>query len=185
MTRVPGAAAAPPTRLRAAVRIVLIAALTGVTVWAGARWLFPDDATEIRAALERLIAVTQGAEDDDDIGRLARASAVRRELTLDATANPGPPIPPLTGRDAIVGLAARLVGTVPNLEMTLPDVAIVVAPDRRRAAVQVTLETRFLDHAGEWRHDTRQLDLVFTRVDRQWLLRTITRGQAPHPLDHR
>jgi hypothetical protein len=92
---------------------LVVAALAGL--WIGWHWLVPGDEAQIVAVLDRIAdGVSSGAE-EGDMARLARAASLRHEFAPDVTVDAGPPFQRLTGREAIIGAAARTAGVVRNL----------------------------------------------------------------------
>lgn len=154
---------------------IVVAAAAGL--WFGWQWLFPSDEARIVAVLERIAdGVSIGAA-EGDVGRLARAASLRNEFAPDITVDAGPPFERIRGREAIIGAAARTSGRVRNLQITFPDVAITVAPDRQSATALVSAEARFDDGAGPG-IDARELELEFTRNDDDWVISAVTLVQA-------
>jgi hypothetical protein len=150
---------------------LVVAALAGL--WIGWHWLFPGDEAQIVAVLDRIAdGVSSGAE-EGDMGRLARAASLRHEFAPDVTVDAGPPFQRLTGREAIIGAAARTAGVARNLSITFPDVSIAVAADRQSATAVVTAEARFDDVGGPGL-DARELELAFTRHEGHWVISAVT-----------
>jgi hypothetical protein len=161
--------------IQRSVLLVLIVA----SVWIGWRWLFPNDEAQIEAVLER-VADAVGSRGDPhtapngaNVQAIARAASLGRELAADVSMDAGPPLGRLTGRDAVLGVAARVNGTARNLELRFPDVTVTVAPDRASALALVTAEARFDEPGGERAFDARELEIVFTRPEGDWVITTV------------
>jgi hypothetical protein len=165
-------------------RQLVLAAVAAAGLWAGWQWFFPSDEARIVAVLERIAdGVSSGAE-DGDIGRLARAASLRHEFAPAVTVDAGPPFQRITGREAIIGAAARTAGSIRNLSITFPDVAIAVASDRQSATAVVTAEARF-DEGGGRGLDARELELAFTRYEGDWVVSAVTLVRPLNRLDGR
>jgi hypothetical protein len=155
------------------IRSLVITAIAAVAMFLGWHWLFPSDEAQIVAVLERVAESVSSGADDNDVGRLARAASLGREVAPDVTVDAGPPFGRLAGREAVIGAAARTGGRVRNLQITFPDVSIAVASDRQSATAVVIAEARF-DDGGARSLDARELELGFTRRDGQWVISAIT-----------
>ena len=163
--------------------IVLVAVLCA-GLWLGWTWLFPSDEAQIAALLERIADGVSSGASEGDVGRLARAASLRDEFAPDVLVDAGPPFQRLQGREAIIGAAARASGRVRNLDVSFPDVSIVVAPDRQSASAVVTAEARFDDESGRVL-DARELDIGFLRPDGTWMISAVTVVRPLQPLDGR
>jgi hypothetical protein len=164
-------------------RLVLaIAAAAGL--WFGWQWAFPNDEAQIAAVLERIADSVSGGADEGSVARLARASSLRNEFAPDVIVDAGPPFQRLTGRDAIIAVVARTRGSVRNLAITFPDVAIAVASDRQSATAVVTAEARF-DEPGGPGVDARELELAFRRHEGQWVISAVNLVRPLDRLDRR
>ena len=148
-------------------------------LWYGWQWFFPSDEAQIVAVLERIADGVSSGTDEGDVARLARAASLRHEFAADVTVDAGPPLARINGREAIIGAAARTSGSVRNLEITFTDVSIAVASDRQSATAVVTAEARF-DEGGGRGIDARDLELVFTRHEGNWVIAAVT---VVRPLD--
>lgn len=158
--------------------VVLVA---GWTAW---QWAFPSDEAQIEAVLERIAENLAGGAAEAEVARLARAASLRHEFAPDVVIDAGEPLQRINGREALVGMAARLHGTVRNLEVRFHDLAIVVAPDRQAATATVTAEARFDDGAGRG-IEARDLAMTFTRVDGDWVVASVSLIRALERLDGR
>jgi hypothetical protein len=162
--------------------VLAIAAAAGL--WFGWQWFYPSDEAQIVALLERVADGVSSAAEQGDVGRLARAAALRHEFAADVTVDAGPPFQRITGREAIIAAAARTAGTVRNLSIAFPDVAVAVASDRQSATAVVTAEARFDDGGGRGL-DARELEIAFTRPDDNWVISAVTLVRPLDRLDGR
>jgi hypothetical protein len=160
-------------------RAIVLTLIVG-GLWLGWRWYFPNDEAQIGAVLRRIAAAvgsaeeTGGAANSGGVQALARAASLRSELAVNVTVDAGPPFQRLTGRDAVIGAAARVNGTARNLELRFPDVAITVSADRTSATAMVTAEARFDEPGGGRALDARELEIGFTRPEGNWVVTTVT-----------
>lgn len=157
-----------------------------LVLWFGWRYVFPDDETEIRGALERIAdAVTSGAAEEGEVARIARAASIRNELDPQITVDAGPPFSKITGREALVGAVARLNSTVRDLDVQLNDVQVALAPDRQTARVSLTAEAHFRDDGGGQAFEARELDVMFRRRDGDWVVAEVALVRALQPVSPR
>jgi hypothetical protein len=147
--------------------------LAAAGLWYGWQRLFPDDAAQIEAVLQR-VAEGVGGESGGGVSAIARAAALQSEFAPDVTVDAGPPFQRIRGRDAIISAAARVNGTVRNLDVRFPDVDITVQPDRQRATALVTAEARYDEAGGGSGFDAREFEVVFTRLDGEWVIAAVT-----------
>jgi hypothetical protein len=164
----------------------VILAVIAASLWFGWRWMFPDDEAQIKAVLARIAEGLGGdTGSNGEVGRIARAASLRNEFAPDVTIDAGAPLQRLTGRDSIIGAAARMNSTVRNLEIQFPDVSVHVDPDRQTATATVTAEARFEDRAGIRVIDARELEVGFKRIDGNWVISAVTVMRPLERLDGR
>ena len=170
--------------MAAALRPVVIAAALAVCGWYGWGYLFPDDEAEIRAVLERIAeGVSSGGE--GGVSRIARAAALRHEFSPQVTVDAGAPFERLTGRDAVIGMAAKVAGAAKNLDVRFDDVSIVLGSEGDTADVSLTAYAQLTDAAGGHGVDARELKAAFSKTDGRWLVRAVTLVRAIQPMDTR
>ena len=163
---------------------LVLAVAAAVGLWFGWQWVFPNDEAQITAVLERIAAGVSGGAGEGSVARLTRAASLRSEFAPDVIVDAGPPFQRITGRDAIMNVVARTRGSVRNVVIAFPDVAIAVASDRLSATAVVTAEARFDEPGGQGR-DARELDLAFTRHEGQWVISAVTLLRPLNRLDGR
>jgi hypothetical protein len=151
-------------------RGIVIVAVMAVGGWYGWHWLFPDDEAMIRAVLTRIEESIGGSGTEGDLGRLAKVAALRSELDQKITIDAGPPFSRLSGRDAVLGAAARLNTSVPDLEIRFVDVQVSLAADRRTANAYMTAEASFHDARSGQAFEARELDVTFRKLDGAWVI---------------
>jgi len=157
-----------------------VAALAGAAVYGWRVW-FPNDEAQIHAVLERIADGISG-DGEGDARRLARAASLLEEFDPDVTVDAGPPFDTLRGRDVILGAAAKMNGSVRNLDLSFDDVVIQVDAVRSQATANLTAEARF-DDGGGAAVDARELDVSFTRIDGAWVVSAVTLVRPLRRLD--
>lgn len=168
--------------MSAGVQRIVAAAVVIAAAWFGYQWLFPSDEAMIRALLDRIAESVSGAEGDSNITRMARAAGLRSELDPQITVDAGPPFSKLTGRDAVIGTAARFNTTARDVTISFSDVAIDVAPDRASARATLTAEARFRAAEGGRGLEARELLVTFRRPEGEWVVSDVTLIQTLQPL---
>lgn len=160
--------------------VVLIAVLGGG--WAAWRSWAPGDEAEIVALLDRLADGVGGPAGEGHLARVARAAALRDDLDADLRVEIGPPFQPIKGRETMIGMAARLSGTYPNLDVQFRDLDLTIEPDGQRARVTLTAEAHFDQRSGGLGFDARELDLVLTKRDGRWVIAEVSYVRILRPL---
>jgi hypothetical protein len=161
---------------------MLMTAVACAALWFGYRWLFPNDEAQIRALLDRIAAaVGSGAAGEGEVGKIARAASVRRELDPEITVDAGPGFSSIKGRDTLIGTIARFNSTAQNLEVRFVDVGVVVSPDRTTARASMTAEARFTGQDGRGL-EARELDVGFRRLDGDWVVSSVALVRTLTPI---
>lgn len=169
---------------RATVRLIVLIATAVLVVWLGWRWLMPNDEAEIRAVLQRIEEGVSGTV-EGDVSRLARAARLRDEFAPDVTVDAGAPYSRITGREAIIGSAARLGGAGRSLALRFDDVEITVDDGGQRAQANLTAEGRVTDPTGSQSFDARELNVEFRRLESRWVVSAVTLVRALEPVGER
>ena len=165
-------------------RAVMIALIVA-GAWFGWRWLFPSDEAQIHAVLDRIAeAVGTGAQ-EGEIERLARAASLRNHLDAGITVDAGPPFKDLSGRDVIIGTVSRLNSTIRDLEIRFVDVQISIPPDRSTANVYMTAEARFRGPQDEPSLEARELDVLFRKIEGNWVVSEVAFVRTLEPVTPR
>jgi hypothetical protein len=166
------------------VRIVAIAVVIA-GLWFGYRWLFPSDEAQIREVLDRIAeAVGNGAE-EGEIERLARAASLRNYLDAGVKVDAGPPFKEVSGRDVVIGTASKLNSTIRELEIRFIDVQISLAPDRSTANVYMTAEARFRGPQDDSGIEARELDVLFRKIEGNWVVSAVAFVRTLEPVTPR
>lgn len=159
-------------------RTTRVRILAAVAVLAGAAWAWhtwwPDDERAIRRRLDALAgAVNQDA--GDGLAAVGRAAEIGGFFTHDVVIDPGQGSAPVQGREAVIGLAARLPAGPAGYTLEFDDVNVTVGPDAAAADVRVlALLTRRSGPARERSTEARELQLVVTKQDGEWRIARAT-----------
>jgi hypothetical protein len=168
------------------IKRVVLAAVALMALWFGWRWVFPNDEAQIRAVLDRIAdAVGSGAAKEGEVGRIARAASIRKELDPQIAVDAGPPFMRLIGRDTLIGTVARVNSSVRDLEVQFEDVQVSVAPDRETAKVYLTAEAYFRDQRGGRGLEARELDVTFRRLEGNWVVSDVALVRTLEPITPR
>jgi hypothetical protein len=147
-------------------RSVVAGAVLAALAVAAVRWWWPDERTAITRRLHELAALASAPEQDDTLGRVANLAALRRYLAQDVTIDAGTGVPPIKGRDALLGLAAR--GQTAGIELALADVQVHI----ERNGLATVYLTATLTRRGAARDgiDARELLLSMQKANGQWII---------------
>ncbi len=145
--------------------------MLGVVAWRSRAT--PDE----RAIADRLDALRTevNASTRDGFGTAARAAQIGSYFTDDAVVELGRGSPPITGRDTLMGMVARLQPRTAAFRMDLDDVTIDVVPGSDAADVLLTASfVRRSISTGEESLDAREYALVLNKTDGTWRIARIT-----------
>lgn len=162
-----------PGRRRAVSGAVLV-----VAVLAGAVILWRrgsgGEEQAIRARLDGLSREVN-ASTSDGLGTAARAAAIGSFFTDDVVVDLGQGTPPITGRETLIGMAARLQPRTAAFRLELADIGIRMLPGA--TAADVTLTASFIRRSvttGEESIDAREFSLALAKAGGAWRIARIT-----------
>jgi hypothetical protein len=151
-----------------------------VVIVGGLAWGYlafrPSDERRIQNQLTGLAELASVDPDETALVRAARAAGLSRFFTPQTTIELGEPFPPITGSDALPGLAVRLRTPPEGVLVEFVDVSIQLAPDAASAEASVL--------ARAWKRDVselideRDLTMTFRKVEDEWLI-DVVRGVEP------
>ncbi len=139
------------------------------------QWLFPGDERRIRTALDGL-AATAREPSGEGLAPAARAARLGDFFTRDAVIDAGPGLPSLSGRDAIVGLAAT-ARPGDGFVLRFVDIDVTVGPAGDTALVRLTATMKSRGLGDRETVDAREFLLEWRKVEGRWLIGRVT-GQA-------
>ncbi|MGH9350345.1 MAG: nuclear transport factor 2 family protein [Vicinamibacterales bacterium] len=149
-------------------RGVLVVVVVAAGVLAYRWWNSPE-----RQIRRTLAAISSRLSHDEPVTGLAAAVAaaglqelVAREVVIE----PGRPFPPLTGRDAVVAAAARLVTATPAARVEVVDLRITIGADGDTARVAGSVVATFHDRAGQRAVEAREVVMTLRRVGGRWVV---------------
>jgi hypothetical protein len=164
--------------------LVVLVALVGGT-WGLWQWWFPSDEAVIRGVLDRIADGVSGGSGESEVGRLARAAALRNDLHPEIHVDAGAPLTRVKGRDAVIGMAARLNGAIRNLDVSFDDVDVSVSPDGETATASMSAVARFDEGTGGRGLEARELNMLFNRLDGRWVLTEVAMIRPLQPVQGR
>jgi hypothetical protein len=150
---------------------VVVLLLAGAMAW----WsrATPDERA-INARLEALRNEVNSST-KDGLGTAARAVQIGTYFTDDAVVELGRGSPPISGRDTLMGMVARLQPRTAAFRMDLDDVSVDVLPGGDAADVLLTASfVRRSITTGEESLDAREYALVMTKAGGLWRIARIT-----------
>jgi hypothetical protein len=154
------------------VRVVIGLAVLGTAVAAYQWWVSPE--RQIRRTIRDVVGAVAHDEPDTDLRAIAAVAALQTLLTPDVIVDLGPTSSsPLTGRQDVVSLAARLRTSTPILRVQLFDETIAFS-NVDAATVRFTAQITVRDGSGEELADAHQVIATLVRADGQWLVSRAT-----------
>lgn len=164
--------------MRPLAAVVLAAALlvAGVLVRG---WFWPSEETRVRRTLDALLSAVSVPEGETDVARLARVRDVAAYLALDVAVDPGRGLPPLTGRDAVLGVLAQARVAGP-LSVRAEDTTVALDQGAEAATVTASILVEGRDRRGEPTLDAREVTSRWTRQGSAWIL---SRVAVQRPLE--
>jgi SnoaL-like domain len=158
--------------------MVAVALVTlGLIVW---RSRETADERAIASRLETL-RTEVNASTKDGLGTAARAAQIGSYFTDDAVVELGRGSPPITGRDTLMGMVARLQPRTAAFRMDLDDVSVDVVPGGDAADVLLTASfVRRSISTGEESLDAHEYALVMKKAGGLWRIARITAIDTLH-----
>jgi hypothetical protein len=159
-------------------RLVLFAALLALGIWL---WfvLFPSPEKVIRRRLTELAVKASFSPGESDLVKLAAAQSLAGYFSTNVEINidmPGRVQHTLMGRDDIKQAVLGVRSAMSGLKVQFPDVNVTVAPGKRSAVADVTVEAIIASD-----HDSivQEMKFTFQKTEDGWL---ITRVETVHTL---
>ena len=138
------------------------------------------DKALIIARLNALVAQVN-AHAPDGLGSLSRAAQIGQFFTDDVIVELGRGSAPVTGRDTLMAMAARLEPRTAGFTVKLTDLNVLVTPDDQSADVNLTAEIiRKPPAPGEPAAsagpsmDAREFTAIMRKVDSEWKIARLT-----------
>lgn len=149
---------------RLGVAVVIAAAAFGAYRW----WNGPE--RQITVTLEAIAARLSHDGPVNGLAAAAAAASIQEYLSPDVAIALGRPFAPLTGRDIVVAMAARVLAATPVLRVELVDVEIAMSDDRETANVTCGVTATFTDRAGQQTVDARELKVTLRARQGRWVV---------------
>ncbi|HOX58882.1 MAG TPA: hypothetical protein P5205_16710 [Candidatus Paceibacterota bacterium] len=153
------------------IRIILLAALAALGFWAWSVF-YPNPEKIIKKRLNEMAKAASHSSDQGLVAQAWTASSLAAYFTPDVEVTLDVPgvHHTFSGRDELMqgALAVRRAGR--NLTIRLPDIKVILAPDKTSAEVYVTGEARV---SGEKEVFLQELRLRLTKVKRDWLIKQV------------
>ena len=160
----------PKTRA-AIVFLVLAVSMSACSWWQG-------DKALIIARLNALVE-QMNAHGENGLGSLARAAQIGQFFTDDVIVELGRGSAPMTGRDTLMAMAARLEPRTSGFTVKLTDINVLVTPADQSADVNLTAEIiRKAPATGAAAAgpsmDAREFTVIMRKVDGEWKVARLT-----------
>ena len=159
--------------LRAFAVCLTLSLLSACSWWQG-------DKALISARLNALVEQVN-AHSPDGLGSLARAAQIGKFFTDDVIVELGRGSAPVTGRDTLMAMAARLEPRTSGFTVKLTDINVLVTPNDQSADINLTAEIiRKTPASGEPAAssapsmDAREFAVIMRKVDGEWKIARLT-----------
>ena len=161
-------------------RIVLIVVLAAAAVGAYRWWNSPE--RQIHRVLAGLAEDLSHDQPATGVGAVTAVAGLQQYFAVDVVVEPGGSVPPLTGRDAVLGAAARLYAAVPSLQVEFVDVRIDLGTTGTNATVDCTASARVSDRGGQPSVDAREVIMTLRVIDGRWVIDSARAVQVLEPV---
>jgi hypothetical protein len=131
-------------------------------------WL-GDERSAIQARLEALRDAVN-APVPEGIGTVTHAAAFAGYFTEDVSVELGDGTAPISGREMLMGMAARLQSRVAEFRVDLADVNVQLSPDRQTADVNLTAEFIQRTPTSRRTRDAREFELTMRKEAGEWMI---------------
>ena len=163
--------------MKIVLRLILLAALAALGVWL---WtvLFPSPEKVIRRRLVELARTVSSSPNESDLTRLAAARNVAgffsAHVELKLT------VPELGQRDSmdreeIPPMVVTARSRAGGLQVKFPDINVTVAPDKRSAVADLTVEANI---SSERDRLLQEMKFTLQKIDGQWLITRVETVQT-------
>jgi hypothetical protein len=153
-------------------RLILAVLFAALAIWL---WtvFFPSPERIIKKRLAKLAEDASFSQNENDLAKLATAQSIPDFFSSNVEVNitvPGHEQQRMTGRDEVrtAAIASRAAAT--DLNVKFPDVIVTVAPDKRSATADVTVDATV---SGERDAIVQELKITFQKIDGHWLINGI------------
>ena len=154
------------------VRAVGLVAAIAFALWAWTTW-WPSDERAIRRRLDALASAVNEAA-PEGLGTITRAAGIGSYFTEDVVVDLAAGNTPIQGREALVGVAARLDPSSAGYTLEFDDVAVDVGESGSASVRCAAMVTRTSRATGERTTDARELQLAMTKADGTWRIARVT-----------
>jgi hypothetical protein len=144
--------------------VIVAAAAIGGYMW----WSSPE--RQIRRVLAGVAEGFSHTGATTPLGAASAAADLQAYFAPDVRIDSGRPFGTLTGRDRVIGAAARLRTSTPAFRIELVDVQVTVGDDAESAGVDCTAVATLQDGAGQDTVDARELVMTLALVDGRWVI---------------
>jgi hypothetical protein len=150
-------------------KLVLLAALIALGVWL---WLifFPGPEKIIRQRLAKLAQKVSFSASEGNFTRMATAQTIPNYFATNVEVNldvPGRVAHNFIGRAEITQAVLLSRTTVKGLSVKFPDVNVTVAPDKKSAVADLTVEAAI---SGQSDVIVQELKVTFQKIEGEWLI---------------
>jgi hypothetical protein len=155
--------------MKSVLRIVLLAVLAALGVWL---WtiIFPSPEKIIRRQLSQVAERASFKADEGTLARMAGAQSLASYFSTNVEINldvPGRIQHTIIGRDEITQAALSARSTAGSLSVKFLDMNVTLAPNRRAAIADFTVEARV---SGDQDLIVQEMKFTLQKISGQWLI---------------
>lgn len=168
--------------MKIAFRLVLLAVAAALGIWL---WtvLFPSPQKIIRQRLEAVARRVSFTTDENKLASLTDAQGLAAYFATNAEINvevPGRDQFILSGRNEITQAALTARSMISSLSVRFLDISVTVAPNRRSATVDLTVDANISDQRDAVVQETK---ITFRKIDGEWLITRVETVRTLSTLD--
>ena len=156
---------------RSRITILGAAAALAAVLWAWYAW-WPGDERAIRRRLDALAAAVN-QEAAEGLGAVGRAAEIGSFFTHDVVVSLGQGAP-IHGREALIGMAARLPTGAAGYSLEFDDVSVAVTPGASEADVSAAAILTGAGSGGERSTEAREVTMGMAKQDGAWRIARVT-----------
>ena len=153
-------------------RLVFLGTLGAGLFWSW-HWMFPGPEQMIRKRLSELAKAASITPNEAPLVKLAKAQRLSTLFSSDTQVVvdvPGRSVQTFSGRDEVQQAAIGARAMLNNLTVGFVDVSVALGPDKHTASAHLTATANI---PGEKVPEVQELEIGFTNVDRDWLIKRV------------
>jgi hypothetical protein len=163
-------------RMPARVAVVL---LVFAGAWTAYQW-WTSPERQIRRILDAVVSALNHDQPESGLVGLGAVAALQQHLAADVSVDTGSPTGPVTGRQDVISLAARLRAGTPMLRIQFFDADISLHSDTA-ATLRATMQVTTRSESGDDIADVYQVSATLQKSAGQWVVTTARTSRDREP----